>query len=149
MVRFKVRKFLAAGRLADAEAYASQHGITVEQAKVVALPSPKPAVSVEAAQFAQINCAPKELVEVMPTLETFEVPGKPVVEMVNGWPVASPAVIFRECINKRLIIVKLPDDRQVAAYRGMRCPPLGTDVRVKLVEATADPIYELVFAPPT
>lgn len=70
-----------------------------------------------------------------------------VKKTINGWPRESSAIIWSKCPNPRFMVIQLPDGRQASMYRGQRRWAVYDKTDVKLVEWTADPIYEHIQPP--
>jgi hypothetical protein len=64
------------------------------------------------------------------------------------WPEHCRAEVWSHCLNKRLMVVKLPDRRKASCWRGRARNPIGAKIFVKLLSATGDPIYETTLEEP-
>jgi hypothetical protein len=129
---------IAAEALAAAEASKPQ----VKVAVVPWLPPVESPAPSEPSAPAQVEIPPEPVAEV--AAPEVEAP----VELVNGWPRRSPAVVWKKCPNQRLVVIKLPDGRTASMWRGwVRCQ-IYDKVKVRLVSdyEGGDPMYEPDYA---
>lgn len=63
-----------------------------------------------------------------------------------GWPIESTAVISSRCINRRLCLITLPDNRVASVWNGPRGYAVGSHVHVRLESDSADPLYVVTGA---
>lgn len=84
--------------------------------------------------------APAEMITV-DEAPTPEEPAKPDTSP-SGWPLRTTGEIIRKCVNKRLVVIRLANNRIASMWNtGVRPWKVGARVSVKLEKMEGDPIY--------
>jgi hypothetical protein len=121
-----VRLYLERHQFTKAEEYAAKHGVTTAESRARS-PFPLP--------------YPMAQAPIQPPPEA----ARDASECINGWPIESPAEVWAGCRNRILVLVKLPDGRICSMLRQRSNWRLGTKLRVKLLEASGDPLYAPIW----
>jgi len=152
----RVRTLMIAGKTAEAEAYAKEHGFDVFAARLgpeyqspaepmfAALESAR---AIPAGQLAEtLAIAVDKNAPAVMDMGDEPAPEPAAPTEINGYPVLTDAVVWGIPPNKSLVVIELPDKRRVSMWRTRRVDyRIYMKLRARLVKTEGDPIYEEIM----
>ncbi len=130
--RAKWRQLMKDGLEGTAAGYAKKHGLDAAQMKAELEEAESPPAPVQTVRATEPEPGRPERVHTATLAET-----------ANGWPVETTATIWAGCRNSRLMLIRLPDEREASMWTTGRRWRIGARLRVRLDsdQAKGDPRY--------
>ena len=134
-IKFHVRRHVVNGNLHKAQELLDRHGLTMDECKLDPEYNAPPEVT--------ISLTPQPVLEV--TSPTPQPTPTPAPTLVQGWPDRVLAEVVHRPLNRRLLLIQLPDGREAAMWK-YRNRSVGFKVTARLHEfAGGEPYYEEVL----